>query len=325
MVSSSREEKESAASKDVIEIPVGKLKNVFGNGWRTLSLILGIVVIVLLFMQFSGGGITGNVIAEDVAAQNLIDFVNAQGSGEASVVNVERVGALYQITISYNGENVPVFVSLDGEYAVLDPIPLGDSAAIDSAGTAGSGTGTSAQRKTVDIGDAPVKGEANAPVTIVEFTDYECPFCGRHYSQTYTLIESEYIDTGKVKYVLMDFPLSFHPQAQKAAESAHCVRAQKGDEGYFAMHDKLFANQASLSLENYKKWAREITGVNGAKFDTCLDSGEFADEVQAGLTYGSSLGISGTPGFFINGIPLSGAQPYSAFKQIIDAELEGEA
>lgn len=172
----------------------------------------------------------------------------------------------------------------------------------------------------VNIDGAPVKGKKDAPVTVVEYTDYECPFCGRAFQQTYPLIKSEYIDTGKVKYVVKDFPLSFHPNAQKAAEAAHCVREQKKDDGYFEMHDKIFENQQGLSVENYKKWAREL-GVNGAQFDSCLDSGKMATTVRKGFQEGQNDGVQGTPAFFINGKLISGAQPYPAFKQAIDAEL----
>lgn len=94
------------------------------------------------------------------------------------------------------------------------------------------------------VDDDAVKGDANAPVTIIEFTDYQCPFCSRHFEQTFGQIESEYIDTGKVKYVVRDFPLGFHPNAQKAAEAAECA----GDQGrYWEMHDQLFSNQGEWS------------------------------------------------------------------------------
>src|SRR3989338_2866320 len=112
-------------------------------------------------------------------------------------------------------------------------------------------------RAEVNIEGAPFKGEDKAPVILVEYSDYQCPFCGRHYSQTYPQILKEYVDTGKVKYVMKDFPLSFHQYAQKSSEAAYCVRDQKNDDGYWAMHDKIFANQDSLSIENLKKWARE--------------------------------------------------------------------
>src|SRR3989344_7101547 len=147
------------------------------------------------------------------------------------------------------------------------------------------------EKVTVEIGDSPVLGSKSAKVTIVEFSDYECPFCGRHFEQTYPQLKKDYIDTGKVQLVFKDFPLSFHPQAQKAAEAARCA----GEQGkYWEMHDKLFSNQQSLSVENEKKWAKEL-GLNTAKFDSCLDSGKYASAVQADSNYGQSIGVSGTP------------------------------
>ena len=169
----------------------------------------------------------------------------------------------------------------------------------------------------VSIDDDAVLGDENAKVTMIEFSDYECPFCGRHFEQTYPQIKKEYIDTGKVKLVFRDFPLSFHPQAQKAAEAAECA----GEQGkYFEMHDKLYSNQESLSVDNYKKWAKEI-GLDTVKFNDCLDSGKMASEIAKDMADGTSYGVKGTPGFFINGKPVSGAQPFSVFKQAIDAEL----
>ena len=176
------------------------------------------------------------------------------------------------------------------------------------------------QKVEVEEGDSPVLGKAEAKITMIEFLDYECPFCGRHFQQTYPLIYKEYIETGKLKLVFKDFPLNFHPNAQKAAEAARCVREQKGDEGYFKMHDKLLENQQSLNLENYKKWAKEI-GADEEKFDTCLTSGKFASAVQDDLDYGQKVGVQGTPAFFVNGKFIEGAQPYSVFKQAINAEL----
>ncbi|RME53646.1 DsbA family protein [Candidatus Woesearchaeota archaeon] len=165
--------------------------------------------------------------------------------------------------------------------------------------------------------DDPVKGNPDAPVTIVEFSDYQCPFCGRHFQQTYPQLVKDYIDTGKVKLVYRDFPLSFHPEAQKAAEAAECA----GEQGkYWEMHDKLFQNQQSLGVANYKKWAREL-GLDGSKFDTCLDSGKMANEVKKDMADGQAAGVRGTPSFFINGRPVRGAQPFSVFQGIIEDEL----
>lgn len=170
------------------------------------------------------------------------------------------------------------------------------------------------------IDDDAFIGSEDAPVTIIEFSDYQCPFCGRFWSQTLPLIKSEYIDTGKVKLVYRDFPLdSIHPFATPAAEAAECVRDEAGgsDEAYFDYHDKIFANQASLSESSLKQWAQEL----GYNIDSCLSSGKFKAEVQKDLADAQSAGGRGTPFFVINGIPISGAQPFSVFQQAIESEL----
>jgi protein-disulfide isomerase len=131
----------------------------------------------------------------------------------------------------------------------------------------------------------------------------------------------DYVDTGKARIVFKDFPLNIHPQAQKAAEAALCVKEQLGDMGYFRMHDKLFENQENLSIDNFKKWARGLDS-SGIKFDQCLDSGKYASKVKENLAYGQQLGVVGTPTFFINGKPVRGAQPYEVIKSVIDAELK---
>ena len=165
--------------------------------------------------------------------------------------------------------------------------------------------------------DDPVKGDPDAPVTIIEWSDFECPFCSRFYSQTLGLIEENYVDTGKVKIVYRDYPLSFHKNAQKAAEASECA----DDQGKFwEMHDKIFENQQILSTQNFKNWATDMV-ENIDEFNDCLDSGKYASEVQKDMQEGSAAGIRGTPGFIINGQLVSGAQPYANFEAIIEAAL----
>lgn len=172
----------------------------------------------------------------------------------------------------------------------------------------------------INLEGYPSKGKLDAPVVLVEYSDYQCPYCGRFYTQTLPQIQREYAATGKVRLVFKDFPLNFHQFAQKAAEAAHCVREQKGDEGYWLMHDKLFANQESLSIENFKKWAREL-GAGGERFDDCLGNGKMLPIVQKAFAEGQENGVRGTPSFFVNGKMLSGALPFEEFKKAIDAEL----
>ena len=167
------------------------------------------------------------------------------------------------------------------------------------------------------VDDDPFIGDENAPVTIIEWSDFECPFCARFYSQTLSLIEENYINTGKVKLVFRDFPLSFHPNAQKAAEASECADDQ---DMFWEMHDKIFENQQTLSTANFKKWAADF-GLDTTEFNNCLDSGKYASEVQKDMADGSAAGIRGTPGFIINGELISGAQPYANFEAAIEAAL----
>ncbi len=176
-----------------------------------------------------------------------------------------------------------------------------------------------------DTDDDPVLGDSDAPITVIEFTDYQCPFCGRHFTQTHGQIKSEYIDTGKVKLVVRDFPLSFHQFAQKGAEATECA----DDQGKFwEMHDKLFETQATWSqaanaVDTFKQFAKDL-GMNAGTFDSCLDGGTHAQEVAADMAAGSASGIDGTPGFWILGPDgqkqkISGAYPFDSFKAAFDA------
>jgi len=163
-------------------------------------------------------------------------------------------------------------------------------------------------------------------VTIVEFSDFQCPFCRSFYTGTYKQLLQEYVDSGKVKFYYKHFPLDqIHPSARPAAEAAECAR----DQGKFwEMHDKMFDEQQkqgsgtiAFSKDDLKNWAKQVQGLDAARFNQCLDSGEKASLVQQHQTEGLQLGVSGTPTFFVNGIELVGAQPYAAFKQVIDQEL----
>jgi protein-disulfide isomerase len=160
----------------------------------------------------------------------------------------------------------------------------------------------------------PSKGPGNAPITIVEFSDYQCPYCVKA-EKTMSEVLAAY--PGKIKLVYRDFPLDFHPLAPKASEASYCAE----DQGkYWEMHDRLFGAEGKLAVDDLKKYAREI-GLDGAKFDGCLDSNEKAKIVEEHKKAGAAAGVSGTPAFFVNGRMISGAQPIEKFKEIIDHEL----
>jgi len=167
----------------------------------------------------------------------------------------------------------------------------------------------------VPLRDAPMLGAKDAKVTFVEFSDYQCPFSGRVHDTVWQLIE-KYKDN--IKYVYRDFPLSFHRDAQKAHEAAHCAGDQ---DKYFEYNKILFANQKDLGLKDLKKYAVDLN-LDPKEFNKCLDEGKYTPMVKESLEDGQAAGVSGTPAFFINGILISGAQPIESFTEVIDAELQ---
>lgn len=178
------------------------------------------------------------------------------------------------------------------------------------------------------IDDDPVLGNPNAPVTLIEFSDYQCPYCGRFVRDTFPRIKTDYIEKGKVRYVFRDFPiLSIHPQAQKAAEAAQC----SGDQDkYWEMHDRIFENQRAIKVENLKGYAEKLS-LNMEDFNNCLDGGKYAEEVKKDIQAGKKAGVRGTPSFILGkttkdgkvaGKFIRGAQPYQVFKAAIEALLK---
>lgn len=208
--------------------------------------------------------------------------------------------------------------------------PTGPNDGKAQATAAAEATAAAGRPVEVPLSDEPAKGDPNAPVTIVEYSDYQCPFCLRHFEDTLPLLQ-EYIDAGQVRYVFKDYPIqSIHPQALKAHEAARCARELGGDEAYWTMHDLLFANQeawASRPVPDHVAVLKNLAGEAGFNqdgFDECLDSGRYEEAVLAELAEGTQLGVRGTPAFFLDGRPLSGAQPFTVFQQAIEQLLAVE-
>ena len=177
----------------------------------------------------------------------------------------------------------------------------------------------------VKVGKLPVNGKASAKVTVIEFTDFECPFCERFFKETFPQIKKDYIDTGKVKYYTRHFPLDFHAAAFPGALASECANEQGK---FWEYHDKIFAEQdkiagktAEVITTQLKTWAQD-SDLNTGRFDQCLDSQKYKNNVDQDLADGKAAGVSGTPTFYINGRQLVGAQPYASFKTIIDEELK---
>ncbi|PIR79866.1 MAG: hypothetical protein COU25_02975 [Candidatus Levybacteria bacterium CG10_big_fil_rev_8_21_14_0_10_35_13] len=183
----------------------------------------------------------------------------------------------------------------------------------------------------VSVDDDPVLGKDNAPVTMIEFVDYECPFCKRFFDETLSQIKSKYIDTGKVKLVMRDLPLDFHQNAHKESQAAECAREQGGDSAYFKYHDEIFkrttSNGTGLALEDLSVIANDLE-LNSSALQQCLDSEKYKAEVDKDLADAAQYGANGTPSFFIGksdsqgkfqGTILVGAQPFESFKAAIES------
>lgn len=168
----------------------------------------------------------------------------------------------------------------------------------------------------VNIADAPFKGSADAKVTIVEYSDFQCPFCSKA-AKTVSELEKKY--GNKVKLVFKNFPLPFHTQARLAAEAALCANDQD-KKAFWKMHDSMFADQAKLDRESLIAQAKKA-GLKDADFAKCLDSHKFQAKIDADVKEGQDLSIKSTPTFFVNGQLLSGAQPIEAFSELIDELL----
>ena len=152
------------------------------------------------------------------------------------------------------------------------------------------------ERIILSIDNDAILGEENATIILIEFSDYQCPFCQIFWAQTLPGIKSEYVETGKLKFIYRDFPITqSHPLAHASAQAAECVREQGGDEAYYSMHDKLFGNQHLISKQNILLWAKEL----GYDINSCLESNQFSLEVRSDLQDGATAGVTGTPTSFI--------------------------
>lgn len=183
----------------------------------------------------------------------------------------------------------------------------------------------------ISLDNDPIRGDPNAPITILEFSDFQCPFCARFHVQTLPLLLEEYIDAGKVNLVYRDFPIqSIHPNALPAAVAAECANEQGK---YWEYHDTLFEKQSvwarlnsDAAISTFSQFATDV-GLEQQQFDSCLGSGKYLEEVQHDMREAREYGITGTPGFFVGNeeigfVKINGAQPFEIFKRVIDAQLE---
>jgi protein-disulfide isomerase len=182
---------------------------------------------------------------------------------------------------------------------------------------------------TVNVGKDPAKGPSDAKVTLIEFTDYQCPYCARHARAVLPQLTKDFIDTGKIRYVLRDFPLaSIHKDAVKAHEAAHCA----GEQGkYWEMHDQLFAHPKELQADKMAGHAETAGVTDGPAFQACVDNGKYEEQTKVSVAEGTKVGVRGTPSFLLGLTEadgtvkatklIRGAQPYPVFQQQINALL----
>ncbi len=212
-------------------------------------------------------------------------------------------------TLEANNQKVPFTMSADGRYVVfgeLEDLTVDPFAAV---------------MKKIDLKGVPFKGGKDAKVVIVEYSDFQCPFCSKGYNTIEKQVLTEYGD--KVKFYYKNLPLSFHPWAEPAAIAVECA-AQQDEAAYWKIYSYYFENQKDLNPQNLKeKTLEQIKGtkVDQKKFEDCFDNKKTADIVKAQAAEAQSLGIQGTPGFILNGRALKGAYPFEQFKAIIDDEL----
>ena len=318
--------------EEVVEIRIPKFlhhENLRKNPWIISTLVFAVLSLVLMFNSLSEGSFDSDSISANEAGEKLVNFLKDTAGSEVLLKDVSSENGLYKVDVDYQGNIISVYTTKDGNFLIQDLVPI-----------------TSITRNNGNTGlvsasedDDAVLGNKDAPVTIIEFSDYQCPFCRKFWGETYPQIKSEYIETGKVKLIFRDFPLSsIHPMAQDSGEAAECVREKGGDEAYFKMHDKMFSEQnildsgsvtgavtktAVYTNEDLKSWASEI----GYDISSCLDSGKYKSEVLKDTSAATAAGGQGTPFFVImksgetEGTSLSGAYPFDSFQQVVEGYL----
>ncbi len=234
-----------------------------------------------------------------VAVQGLKDSTNFKGSKEGTLVIGEGPGA----------KTVGFVASPDLKWVVFGDLV---DTTVDPS---------KAIMAKINLKDEPLIGAKDAKVTIVEYSDFQCPFCKRGYDTLEQQVLKEY--DGKVKIYFKHFPLSFHPWAQPAAVAAECAKMQKPD-AFWKLYHSFFEHQGEVNQQNVKDKATEYlqgSGIDMAKWNDCFDNKKSLDRVTAQQNEGAGLGVTGTPAFFVNGRMLVGAQPFEKFKDVIDDEL----
>lgn len=251
-----------------------------------------------------------SALSPQAAAEKAINYINTnilREETKASLIKSEEENGVYKFRLKVGESEFDFYVTKNGKLLFIEGINLEEKLAT------GEEPGVN-----ISLEGEPILGNPDARVTMVEFSDFQCSFCARYVQTTFPQLKKEYVDTGKVKIVFKNFPLPIHQNAEMAAEAGECAFEQGK---FWEYKEILFNNQANLSVENLKKYAQDF-GLDTGKFNDCLDSKKFEEEVKRDLNEGVNVGVDGTPTFFINGEMLVGAQPFSVFKEVIEEKLK---
>ena len=302
----------------------GLMSQMRSNPWMVSTVILGVLFLIVLFANTSG---SFGAASSAKVGQDVVSYLNGQTGGGVVLNSVEREGSLYKITVNYQGSAVPLYATLDGKNLVPQVTPLDGS-------TTPANPSTPKGPVNIDLGDAPVTGSANAKVTVVEFSDFSCPFCAAAsgdnaeiaaslksrdstWEPIVTNLMKDYVQTGRVRFAVK-YSMG-HTGGHPAQIVAWCLNEQNL---YWKFYPQAFAHQADVEdAAKMKALAQTIPGVNMAALQTCIDSGKYNSRFDKEQAEGAAAGAQGTPAFFINGQLVSGAVPYSQVKALIESEL----
>ncbi len=274
-----------------------------------------ILIGVILVYTFTA--LTLSVTPNDLMqyTENQVSFILAESGGTTQANSIEKISGMYSVNLDIilNGQtqNIDAFITPDGNLMII-----GDSFKIDKS--LQTGAEYEVPRAEIPLGTRELTlGNPNAPVTFVEFSDIECSFCARFYSDGLVGVRN-LVDQGKVYFVYKHFPLTGHPEAIPGALAIECA----ADQGkWVEMHDLIFENQESIGTSQYKSWAIQL-GLDSTEFNDCFDNEKHISKINADFELGKAIGVSGTPKSFANGIVISGAQPFLSFENIILSEIE---
>lgn len=217
---------------------------------------------------------------------------------------------------------VPLLTGTESDGAADAPVasvPTGDTSTAAQSNPVSPAETPQVVRYDIPVDDDPSIGAEDAEITIIEFSDYECPYCRTWHNDVYSKLLDTYGD--QVRFVYRDFPIeSIHVNAKPAAEAANCAYEQ---DKFWDYHDKLFSMELGLSSEAYEQYATQLD-LDIDQFQECMESGRYQEEVQSDFDFAANLGVRSTPTFFVNGIAVVGAQPFEVFQQVIERELAGE-